>query len=53
MEAVGSDDRSNRYLEARALFIPVGVEHWSKAVQELTPEASERLARYQEGSYYP
>ena len=53
VEAAGRDDRGNRYVEARALFIPVRLEHWSKAVDDLTPEARERLARYQEGSYYP
>ncbi len=53
VEAAGTDERGNRYLEARALFIPVDIEHWSKAVSELSPEARERLTRYQEGSYYP
>ena len=53
VEAVGSDGQDNRYVEARALFIPVRLEHWSRTMQELSPEARERLARYQEGSYYP
>ena len=50
-EAVGMDEEGRHYVEARALFVPVGAEHYAGAVQELEPD---RLIRIRDqGSYYP
>jgi acyl-coenzyme A thioesterase PaaI-like protein len=52
VEAVGEDD-AYRYVETRALFLPVAATHFATAVEHLTPEQQERNARYRSGDYYP
>ncbi len=53
VEAVGEDGRGNRYVECRGLFVPIGVDHFSKAAEGVPAEARERLARFTQGEYYP
>ncbi len=52
-EAVGEDDHGNRYVEAIALFLPIGPEHFAKTVEHMEPEQVARLARYERDEYYP
>lgn len=52
VEAVGEDD-SHRYVETRALFLPIQFEHFTSAVEHLSPEQQDRNARYRSGDYYP
>ena len=54
VEATGDDEAGDvRYVEARALMIPVGIEHWSTAVEDVDPERLEAAMRYRQGEYYP
>ena len=52
-EAVGEDDNGNRYIEARALFVPVAAEHFAGTMKYMDPEHAARLARYERDEYYP
>jgi len=52
-EAVGFDDRGTRYVEARALFIPIGVGHFAETVQHMDPAHLARIARFDDEEYYP
>ncbi len=53
VEAVGHDRHGNRYVESRGLFIPIGVEHFARVAESLPNEVRDRMARYQQGEYYP
>jgi acyl-coenzyme A thioesterase PaaI-like protein len=52
-EAVGIDEAGHCFVEAKALFIEIGVEHFARIAETLSPEQRETMARYQEGGYYP
>ena len=52
-EAVGEDDHGKRYIEARALFLPVTPEHFAATMQYMDPEQAVKLARYERDEYYP
>ncbi len=53
VEAVGSDRHGNRYVECRGLFVPITMEHFARAAEAVPEEARQRMARYQQGEYYP
>ena len=52
-EAVGFDDRGTRYVEARALFIPIGVDHFAETLQHMDPAHLARISRFDRDEYYP
>jgi acyl-coenzyme A thioesterase PaaI-like protein len=52
-EAIGCDASGMHYVEARALFVQIGDDHYARIAEAITPEQQERAARYQEGRYYP
>ena len=52
-EAVGFDDRGTRYVEARALFIPIGVDHFAGTLQHMDPDHLARMSRFDSEEYYP
>lgn len=43
-EGVGGDESGRRYVEARALFVSIGPDHFAKALQD---------HRYESDEYYP
>lgn len=45
VESIGDDARGLRYVEARALFIPVGLDHFARA--------RESAGGYEKDGYYP
>lgn len=53
VEAAGWDEAGAVYVECRALFVPITLDHWKKAVAGLTPEQRAEAARYREDGYYP
>ncbi|HKZ29422.1 MAG TPA: PaaI family thioesterase [Acidimicrobiia bacterium] len=52
-EAVGFDERGTRYVEARALFIPIGVDHFAGTLQHMDPHHLARMSRFDSEEYYP
>jgi len=52
-EAVGFDERGTRYVEARALFIPIGVDHFAGTLQHMDPDHLARMSRFDSEEYYP
>ncbi len=52
-EAIGKDADGEVYVEARALYLAVGVEHFVKNISEMPDEQRERLSRYRSDEYYP
>lgn len=52
-EAVGFDDQGISYVEARALFIPIGVDHFAKTLQHMDPDHRARISRFDSDEYYP
>ena len=52
-EAVGFDEHKIRYVEARALFIPIGVDHFAGTLQHMDPEHLARISRFDKDEYYP
>jgi acyl-coenzyme A thioesterase PaaI-like protein len=52
-ESVGVDDHGNRYVEARALFIPIGADHFADTLQHMDPAQLARIGRFDKDEYYP
>jgi acyl-coenzyme A thioesterase PaaI-like protein len=52
-EAVGEDDHANRYIESKALFLPVMPDHFADTMQYMDPEQAAKLSRYDRDEYYP
>ncbi len=52
-EAVGFDEHGTRYVEARALFIPIGVDHFAETLQHMDPDHLARISRFDSDEYYP
>lgn len=52
-EAVGLGGNGELRIEARALYLGVGVEHFVRALDEMPAEQRARLARYESDEYYP
>ena len=53
VEAAGTDDAGVVYVEARALFVPIRLDHWARAVERLTPDQQAQVAQYRKDGYYP
>ena len=53
VEAAGWDDTGAVYVECRALFVPIAMDHWRKVTEGLTPEQQDAAARYRKDGYYP
>lgn len=51
--ARGSDAAGVVHVEARALFLTVGVEHFVQALDDMPAEHRERLATFRSDEYYP
>lgn len=52
-EAVGFDQQGTRFVEARALFIPIGAGHFADTLQHMDPAQLARIGRFDEDEYYP
>jgi len=52
-EGVGRDAAGEVYVEARALYLAVGFEHFTEAFAEMPPEQIERLGRFLSDEFYP
>ncbi len=52
-EAVGTDGSGIVYVESKALFLAVGLEHFVKTLSDMPEEQRQRLSRYQSDEYYP
>lgn len=52
-EAVGKDADGVVYVEATALFLTVGVDHFVQALDDMPPEHRERLSTFRHDEYYP
>jgi acyl-coenzyme A thioesterase PaaI-like protein len=50
---VGTDAEGTVYVEAKALYLAIGVEHFMKTLSEMPLDQRERLARYRSDEYYP
>jgi acyl-coenzyme A thioesterase PaaI-like protein len=50
---VGTDGGDLVYVESRALYLAVGVEHFVKTISEMPREQQERLSQYRSDEYYP
>lgn len=53
VEAVGRDDDGDAYVECRALYLTVGVEHFAGTLDAMSDEQRERLARFDAREMYP
>ena len=49
----GRDTAGQVFVEARALFVTVGFEHFTGALADLPPEQAERLGRFISDEFYP
>lgn len=52
-EAIGADQEGVVHVEARALFLGVGVEHLLQAFGDMPAEQRERLSSFRSDEYYP
>lgn len=52
-EAIGVGSGGELRIEARALFLAVGVEHYVHALDEMPAEQRAHLARYESDEFYP
>jgi len=52
-EGVGRDAAGRVYVEARALYVVVAMEHFAEALAELPEEQIERLGRFLSDEFYP
>jgi uncharacterized protein (TIGR00369 family) len=52
-EAIGFDGEGLRYVEARALFIPIGADHFTDTLQHMDPADLARIGRFERDEYYP
>ena len=52
-EGVGYDAAGEVYVEARALYLAVGFEHFTEALAEMPAEQVERLGRFLSDEFYP
>lgn len=51
--SVGRDDAGTVHVEATALYLSVGVEHYIETVEGMPEEQRRRLSRYRSDEYYP
>ena len=51
--AVGTDAAGEIFVETRALYLAVNVEHFVQALDDMPPEQRERLARFASDEFYP
>ena len=51
--AVGVDSAGEIFVETRALYLAVNIEHFVQALDDMPPEQRERLARFVPDEYYP
>jgi acyl-coenzyme A thioesterase PaaI-like protein len=52
-EGVGCDPAGEVYVEARALYLAVGLDHFAEAVADMPAEQIERLGRFLSDEFYP
>ncbi|NQV05115.1 PaaI family thioesterase, partial [bacterium] len=52
-EGIGIDQSGTLYVEAKALFVAIGVEHFLRTIEDMPVEQQKRLARYSSDEYYP
>jgi len=52
-EGAGSDDAGMVYVESRALYLAVGVEHFVETISGMPEEQRQRLSRFRSDEYYP
>ena len=52
-EARGTDGEGNVYVESRALYLAVGVEHFAKTIADMPESQQRRLTRFRSDEYYP
>jgi acyl-coenzyme A thioesterase PaaI-like protein len=52
-EGVGRDGSGEVYVEARALYVVVGLEHFTEALAEVPEYQIERLGRFLADEFYP
>jgi acyl-coenzyme A thioesterase PaaI-like protein len=52
-EAVGLDENGEACVEARALYLAVGLEHFAEALAGLSDEQLARLSPFRAGEFYP
>ena len=52
-EGAGRDDDGDVCVEARALYLTVGLEHFSEALAGLSEEQLARLSRFRADEFYP
>ena len=52
-EAVGRNGSGEVYVEARALYLAVGLDHFAEALAEVTEEQILRLSRFRSDEFYP
>jgi acyl-coenzyme A thioesterase PaaI-like protein len=51
--SIGRDADGTVYVEAAALYLSIGVEHFMKTIEEMPAEQRERLMRFRSDEYYP
>jgi uncharacterized protein (TIGR00369 family) len=52
-ESVGFDHQGNTYVEARALFIPISLDHFADTIQHMDPAHRDRISLFDKDEYYP
>jgi acyl-coenzyme A thioesterase PaaI-like protein len=52
-EGAGYGEDGERHVEARALYLVVGLEHFAEALAEASEEQLERLNRFRHDEFYP
>jgi acyl-coenzyme A thioesterase PaaI-like protein len=52
-EGAGRDADGAVYVEARALYLAVGVEHFLETLQDMPEEQRRKLSRFRSDEYYP
>lgn len=52
-EGLGRDEQGGLYVEARALFLVVGLDHFADALAGATEEQLDRLSRFRSDEFYP
>lgn len=50
---IGVDDAGEVHVEARALYLAIGVEHFMETLAEMPRDQRERVSRYRSDEYYP
>jgi acyl-coenzyme A thioesterase PaaI-like protein len=52
-EGIARDAEGHVFVESRALYLTVGLEHFAAAVAGMSEEGRERLTHFRPGEYYP